>query len=160
MEIECSLGPSADHFTDLGESTVIVTLRILAKDGTDLATATSGDLKVWPDNNLVHSIFSRLGLKIKDTEVFYTSNYAHFDYMDTLMHETLDAKKGRLTASGWFEDCIAGKDQAEIYSSRHTSLRRNSGTKKLIARSRIVSLAMRPVTPLRFMQETAQQRLA
>ena len=148
-EIECSLGPSAEHFTDLAESTVIVKLRFLTKDGSDLATATSGDLKVWPDNNLAHSIFSRLGLKINDTEVFYTSNYAHLAYIDTLMHETLDAKKGRLTASGWFEDCIAGKDHSEYTGEGTEGTAATLERKKLISESRVISLAMRPFTPLR-----------
>ena len=45
MEIEC-FGTICNHFTDLGESTVIVTVHFSAKDGTDLASATSGDFNI------------------------------------------------------------------------------------------------------------------
>ena len=144
-EVSCSIPASAEHFTDLAHSYIEVTVKFTGKDGGNLAAATSADMKVWPDSNLAHSMFSRMALKINDTEVFYTSAYNYLSYLDTLVHETKSAKKGRLTAGGWYEDSLAGRDVTAAADHAAAVAER----KKLIAGSREVSFTMRPLTPFR-----------
>ena len=144
--LQCSLPASQDQTTDLTESYVVVEVKFSAKDKDPLAAATSGDLKVWPETNLAHSMFSRIGLALNETEVFHTSAYPQLAYTETLLHESRDAKMGVLTAEGWFTDSMVGKDQPELTAEDNPAV---TARKKVLATSRVVRLILRPFTPFR-----------
>ena len=144
--IECSLPASDEHATDLSESYVVMDVKFAAKDGEPLPAATSADLKVWVENNLAHTMFSRVNLALNDVDVYHTGSNAQQAYICSLLGETVDAKKGRLSVEGWIEDSVMGKDQSDYATSDATAV---AARKKILAASRRVSLAFKPFTPFR-----------
>ena len=144
--LQCSIPASQEHFTDLSESFVSIDVKFTKKDKSDLPAANHADLKSWPETFLAHSMFSRVGLTLNDTEVYHSSQYPPMAYIDALLNESVDAKRGRMTASGWFEDSLTGKEATQVTAAAAS---RDLARKKLVGGSRVLSLVFNPLTPFR-----------
>ena len=144
--IECSVPASDEYATDLSESFIVVDLKFTTKEENNLPAFDSEDLKVWVENNLAHTIFSRLNLSINDVDIFHTSAYSQMAYVATLLDETVDAKKGRLSAEGWYEDSVIGKDVDDYTATDDATVLER---KRVLANSRRISLILKPFTPFR-----------
>ena len=103
--IDFALTTAEDEFICFSETKLFVKLKLtLAKN--DATAITENDWsKIVPANNLLHSLFKRIELKINDVEVTRApSVYAYRAYFDTLLSFTKQAKKGYLQCVGWADD--------------------------------------------------------
>ena len=79
-EFSCEISASPDCVTDLRNSYVVVKVKFCKADGTALPALASADLKVYPDNNLAHSMFDRCTLSLNGIKTFHTGEYAQNAY--------------------------------------------------------------------------------
>ena len=141
-EFSCEVSASPDCVTDLRNSFVVVKVKFTKADGTDLPGIADAELKAFPDNNLAHSMFDRCTLSLNGIETFHTGEYAQNAYHQCLLMETEAAKKGKLSAAGWFTDGDIGKNEAQVSAAGKAS------RKALTASSASHTLAFVPILPV------------
>ena len=112
-EFTCEVSASPDSVTDLKNSYVVAKVKFTKANGTALKAKDSADLKVFPDNNLAHSMFDRCTLSLNGVETFHTGEYAQNSYHQCLLLEKASSKKGKLSVAGWFDD-DGGRDEADV----------------------------------------------
>ena len=103
--IQFSLTTAEDEFICFTETKLMVQLKLtLSKTG--IASLTDTDWEgIVPVNNLLHSLFNRIEVKINDVEVTRSpSLYAYRAYFDTLLSFTKQSKRGYLQSVGWSDD--------------------------------------------------------
>ena len=103
--IDFALSSAEDEFILLNESKLLVKLKLtLTKD--DKTAVTEEDWKkIVPVNNLLHSLFKRIEVKLNDVEVTRApSIYAYRAYFDTLLAFSKQSKRGYLKCVGWADD--------------------------------------------------------
>ena len=100
--IEFTIPPHTEFYTDLSQTYLYVKFRILKETGEDLAT----DSKVYPVNNLFHSMFSGIDLYLNNKLVTKNSDtYPYRAYIENLFSYGSDVKENQLKAAEfWYED--------------------------------------------------------
>lgn len=134
--IEHIIAPSDEHYTDLANSYYIMTLKVTKDDGADLPAVNA--LNVWPADNFVHSLLGRASVEMNGETIEFLLEYSLNSFVGRLTGDSIENKKGRLTACGWFQDGALGKDSADSEAGAVTA------RKKLIAGSKTVSLVFVP----------------
>ena len=122
-------------WVDISNTFLTVEIRVSKSDGTEIAETTS------IVNNIFHSIFSQVQVKLKDTVISHPSpNYGYRAYLETLLNFSPDAKNSWLKNQGWFQDQAHNFENAE-----------NTGfiaRKKLIRENKILCLKGRLCTDI------------
>ena len=112
--LEFNVDAVQDQYTDLSSSYLDIECSVVRTDGGGLG-ATADDVKAWPGDNMLHSIFKRVTFAVSGQDVEYVPNYPYRSYIETLLSHGVDAKKGRLAGlSGWFEDGNLGRDHDQL----------------------------------------------
>ena len=99
--IEFTIPPHTEFNTDLSQTYLYVKFRILKETGEDLAT----DSKVYPVNNLFHSMCSGIDLYLNNKLVTKNSDtYPYRAYIENLFSYGYDVKENQLKAAEfWYE---------------------------------------------------------
>ena len=85
----------------LNEACVEVRIKITKANG----TKPDADKKVWPVNNILHSLFSIVRVLINDQPVVKQPDHYPFKaYIGTLLTYSLETKNAQLQAQGYFSD--------------------------------------------------------
>lgn len=129
--IEFHIPSSTDQYIDLGRTKLYLSVKVVKRDGTDIAE----NQKVAPVNLLLHSLFSQVDLKLKDTLVTTSLNtYPYKSYLETLLSYGSEAKATHKTCEGWYHDEGADWDiiNPEADTTNEGFLKRHA----LIAKSR------------------------
>ena len=91
--------PGLDDFVDLGRSYFTMELR-LQKSTNDNLVANE---KLWPVNNLAHSIIKQIDLHLNGTLISPQSDTYHYKaYLETLLNYDREDGKTVLGPQGWF----------------------------------------------------------
>lgn len=99
--IEFNINASADEYIDLGRTYLYVKLKVTKDDGENLDVTE----KVAPVNLFLHSLFSQVDVKLRDTLVTPSVNtYPYKSYLETLLSYGSDAKETQLSAELWSAD--------------------------------------------------------
>lgn len=99
--IEFHLPGSVDQYLDLGRTKLYLQAKIVKRDNSTI----DQDEPVAPVNLLLHSLFSQVDLKLKDTVVTASVNtYPYKSYIETLLAYGAGAKNGQKTMEGWYGD--------------------------------------------------------
>ena len=99
--IEFQVNGSTDEYIDLGRTALYIKMKVILKNGDNL----KNDSKVGPVNLFLHSLFSQIDLKLKDTIITPSVNtYPYKAYLETLLSYGSDAKDAQLSSELWWED--------------------------------------------------------
>jgi hypothetical protein len=121
--IEFHVSGSGQDYIDLSNTQIYIKAQIVQPDGTDIDNAHH----VGPVNNLLHSLFSEVDLKLNDTLVSSTNNtYAYRAYLENLLSFGPAAKHSQLTSEMFYKDSSAGIDE----SNPHVVNGLNAGFRK------------------------------
>ena len=91
--------PGLDDFVDLGRSYFTMELRLKKSDNGNLDAAE----KLWPVNNLAHSIIKQIDLQLNGTLISPQSDTYHYKaYLETLLNFDREDGKTVLGPQGWF----------------------------------------------------------
>ena len=97
-------------FVDLANTHLVVDIRLSKSDGTGLTDAN----KVCPINNIFHSMWSQIQVKLKDVYISHPSpNYGFRSYLENLLCFSNDSKKTWMKSQGWYFDEAAKFDDEE-----------------------------------------------
>lgn len=133
--IEFNVNASTDEYIDLGRTQLYVKLQVTQKNGDDL----KADAKIAPVNLLLHSLFSQVDVKLRDTLITPSVNtYPYKAYLETLLSYGSDAKDSQLSSELWWND-FYNFDNIDIYDDGY----KNNGMKErseFISKSKTVEL--------------------
>ena len=91
--------PGLDGFTDLGRSYFTMELALKKDDGGNLVAAE----KLWPANNLAHTIIKQIDLHLNGTLISPQSDTYHYKaYFESLLNFDRADGKTILRPSGWY----------------------------------------------------------
>ena len=91
--------PGLDDFVDLGRSYFTMELRLQKSTNDDLVA----NQKLWPVNNLAHSIIKQIDLQLNGTLISPQSDTYHYKaYLETLLNYDREDGKTVLGPQGWF----------------------------------------------------------
>ena len=91
--------PGLDDFVDLGRSYFTMELRLQKSTNANLVA----DEKLWPVNNLAHSIIKQIDLHLNGTLISPQSDTYHYKaYLETLLNYDREDGKTVLGPQGWF----------------------------------------------------------
>jgi len=91
--------PGLDDFVDLGRSYFTMELRLQKSTNDDLVA----NEKLWPVNNMAHSIIKQIDLQLNGTLISPQSDTYHYKaYLETLMNYDREDGKTVLGPQGWF----------------------------------------------------------
>lgn len=138
-QIEHVIAPSDEHYTDLSKSYYVIDLRVVKHDGYDLAA--TNNLEVWPGDNFIHSLFasaSVASVELTNSPIEFIGQYSHNSFMAKLTKKSIKAKKGRLSASRWFQGGAVCKDSGKAQNAAVTK------KKAMISESKTVSMIFVP----------------
>ena len=91
--------PGLDDFVDLGRSYFTMELRLKKSTNANLVA----DEKLWPVNNLAHSIIKQIDLQLNGTLISPQSDTYHYKaYLETLLNFDREDGKTVLGPQGWF----------------------------------------------------------
>ena len=91
--------PGLDDFVDLGRSYFTMELRLQKSTNANLVD----DEKLWPVNNLAHSIIKQIDLQLNGTLISPQSDTYHYNaYLETLLNFDREDGKTVLGPQGWF----------------------------------------------------------
>ena len=91
--------PGLDDFVDLGRSYFTMELRLKKDDNGNWVA----DQKLWPVNNLAHSIIKQIDLQLNGTLISPQSDTYHYNaYLETLLNYDREDGKTVLGPQGWF----------------------------------------------------------
>ena len=91
--------PGLEDFVDLGRSYFTMELSLKKDDNGNLV----GNEKLWPVNNLAHSIIKRIDLQLNGTLISPQSDTDHYKaYLETLLNYDREDGKTVLGPQGWF----------------------------------------------------------
>lgn len=112
--IEFEIDGNTDHYLDLNNTFIHVQCQVKKANGTALS-GTADEVKISPANNLLHTLFSSLTIKINGIKIEHEANYAHKAFLTTVLNYGKDAKSSHLTSSYWIEDDM-GEEHTETLS--------------------------------------------
>ena len=99
--IEFTIPGNPDQYIDLSRTRLYLKIRIIKQDGTRIGAQE----KVAPVCNLVHSLFSQVDVKLKDTLVSSSFNtYPYKSYLEDLLTTGRDAARSHKTSALWYPD--------------------------------------------------------
>ena len=91
--------PGLDDYVDLGRSYFTMDLRLKKSDNANLVAAE----KVWPVNNLAHSMIKQIDLQLNGTLISPQSDTYHYKaYIEELLNFDREHGKTVLGPQGWF----------------------------------------------------------
>jgi len=91
--------PGLDDFVDLGRSYFTMELRLKKSDNGNLVA----NEKLWPVNNLAHSIIKQIDLQLNGTLISPQSDIYHYKaYLESLLNFDQEDGKTVLGPQGWF----------------------------------------------------------
>ena len=91
--------PGLDDFVDLGRSYFTMELRLQKSTNDNLVAAE----KLWPVNNLAHSIIKQIDLHLNGTLISPQSDTYHYKaYLETLLNYDREDGKTVLGPQGWY----------------------------------------------------------
>ena len=91
--------PGVDDFVDLGRSYFIMELSLKKSNNANLVA----NEKLWPVNNLAHSIIKQIDLQLNGTLISPQSDTYHYKaYLETLLNYDHEDVKTVLGPQGWF----------------------------------------------------------
>ena len=91
--------PGLDDFVDLGRSYFTMELSLKKEDAGNLDAAE----KLWPVNNLAHSIIKQIDMQLNGTLISPQSDTYHYKaYLETLLNYDREDGKTVLGPQGWF----------------------------------------------------------
>ena len=91
--------PALTDHVDLNRSYFTMQLRLKKDDGNNLAAGN----KLWPANNLAHTIIKQIDLRLNGTLISPQSDTYHYKaFLETLMNYTRDEGETVLRPQGWF----------------------------------------------------------
>ena len=91
--------PGLDDFVDLGRSYFTMELSLKKSNNANLVA----DEKLWPVNNLAHSIIKQIDLQLNGTLISPQSDTYHYKaYLEALLNYDRDDGKTVLGPQGWF----------------------------------------------------------
>jgi hypothetical protein len=135
--IEFHVPSSPDEYIDLAKTQLFLKVRIMKTDGTKIGDGAH----VTPVNLMLHSLFSQVDVRLRDTLVTPSVNtYAYKAYLETLLNYGSDAKKSHLTSELWYQDngdlnsTKGDQDGNKGFQTRH----------KMAAGSSVIELMGRP----------------
>ena len=96
-------------FTDLGNTILEVEIRVSTAAGEEVGTTKN----VCPVNNIFHSLWSQVQVKLKDCIVSHPSpNYGYQAYIENLLNFSKQSKDTWMTSIGWYMDQATKFDDA------------------------------------------------
>ena len=122
--IEFCVSGSGTDYIDLANTQLLIKCKITKANGNNLVPA---DDHVAPINNLLHSLFSEVDVKLNDTLVSTTNNtYAYRAYLENLLTFDGPTKQTQLMAALFYKDVAGGMQDANPHEVAAT----NTGMKK------------------------------
>lgn len=113
--IEFLISGNGEEYTDLAETYMQITAKILKENGDEL---TYEDTGVGPVNLWLHSMFSQLELSLNERLVTSSNNtYAYRAYLETLLSYGPAAKRSHLTSALWYKDSYKFMDDTSANTS-------------------------------------------
>ena len=112
--------PGLDDFVDLGRSYFTMELSLKKDDNGNLDAAE----KLWPVNNLAHSIIKQIDLQLNGTLISPQSDTYHYKaYLETLLNYDREDGKTVLGPQGWFNQV----DFPPQWTANNTDTQANAG---------------------------------
>ena len=112
--------PGLDDFVDLGRSYFTMELTLKKEDNGNLDAAE----KLWPVNNLAHSIIKQIDLQLNGTLISPQSDTYHYKaYLETLLNYDREDGKTVLGPQGWFNQL----DFPPHWTANNTDTQANAG---------------------------------
>src|SRR6267154_1741818 len=112
--IQFEIHTAVDEYINLSKSEIKISMKISiskANLGTDKDVKKEDWDKICPVNNLLHSMFKAVKLTIGGAEVTSASNnYPYLSYIETLIHESPEAKRTYLESGFWHRDKTGSMD--------------------------------------------------
>jgi hypothetical protein len=136
--IEFHIPGPAEEYIDLGRTRLYVKAKITEPNGDELKDGE----KVAPTNLFLHSLFSQVDLKLRDTLITPSVNtYPYKSYLETLLTYGADAKESQLTSELWWSD-HGNMDEVDPYKEdidnlglkKRALFTANSGSVELMGR--------------------------
>ena len=116
--IEFVINGSGQEYIDLANTQIYVKAQIVMPNGDDIAN----DAVVGPVNNLLHSLFSEVDVKVNDTLLSSTNNtYSYRSYLETLLTYGKDVKVSQLTSSLFYKDTPGHMDVGVVAGANATN---------------------------------------
>ena len=105
-KIEFKIPRNGNHYLDLNDNFLYLTVKVVQKDGKDLAV----DAKVGVTNLFMHALFSQLDVYF-NSQLISTSNnvYPYRAYIETLLSYGRDYKSSQGTCALFYTDTDGGK---------------------------------------------------
>ena len=126
--VEFDIGGSGSDYIDIANTQLYVKVKIQNADGTVLGDSAA----VGPVNNLLHSLFSDVEVKLNGTVVSMSnSTYAYRAYLENVLSYGTDAKSSQLQAPLYYKD-TAGYMEANKLTGEGNDAK-NIGLKKRAA---------------------------
>ena len=120
IEFEIRSGPNL--YLDLNKTKLAIRARIVNPDGSNIAN----DAAVGPVNLALHSLFSRVEMKLCDRDIHHQNTlYPYRAFLETLLTFTDDVAKTRLLVEGWKRDTSGHFDDFRVSADG-----RNTGYKE------------------------------
>lgn len=105
-KIEFKIPGNGNHYLDLNDNFLYLTVKVVQKDGKDLAD----DAKVGVSNLFMHALFSQLDVYFNSTLISTSNNaYPYRAYIETLLSYGSDYKSSQGTCSLFYADTDGGK---------------------------------------------------
>ena len=133
--IEFIITGSGDEYTDLSETYLQITAKIVKPDGSKLqqssTSTTNGGQKttvpgvdegIAPVNNWLHSLFSQVDVSLNERLITPSTNtYPYRAYIETLLSFGSDAKETQLQLQLWYKDTANQMDTkgSDNYGFKH-----------------------------------------
>lgn len=107
--------PKSPDYTDLSKTLLAVRFKIVAGNSTSSdPPAVAATEKVGPINNILHSLFSQVDVRINNSLVSSTDNlYPYRAYLENLLSYGNEAKAEQLWYDGWVQDSAENMDQSD-----------------------------------------------
>jgi hypothetical protein len=119
LEFNCS--GHSDHYIDLNATRLLLQIKLVNTDGTDLATADNN--AVGCVNNLLHTLFSSLSVSLNGKPItLHETNYHYKAYFENLLNYGSDASDTHLVSNFWFIDSPGELPSNSGYITRLTYL--------------------------------------
>ena len=121
--IEFAITSSPDEYINFRETIFHLKLHLELSKG-DRSNITDADWdKVYPVNNVLHSIFEQIELSIGDTQINTShSTYQYRAYLDTLLKIGKQARESYLTAGGYLSET----DRKKLFKTKETAADKKS----------------------------------
>lgn len=104
--------PGTSQYVDLLNSYITFTGKVVKADGSNIGAANA--LTIMPEDGFGDLMWRAVELSLSNVTVEFNKYYSLLSAIKTIFGKSLDAKRGSLTATGWFEDEIRGKNLADF----------------------------------------------